>query len=65
MQECGTYFMIMHNMIIESERDITVVNDQPLDHQGPLAQLAQVPTKFAAFFMHKKIHNIEFFILKL
>jgi hypothetical protein len=46
--------MIMHNMIIEDERDITVVNDQPLDHQGPLAQLAQVPTKFAAFLCIKK-----------
>ena len=29
--------IIMHNMIIESERDITMVFDEPFDFQGPLA----------------------------
>ena len=29
--------IIMHNMIIESERDVRMVFDEPFDFQGPLA----------------------------
>ena len=41
--------LIMHNMIIENERDALVVDDVSFDHQGPLAQLQQVPSGFTAF----------------
>jgi hypothetical protein len=41
--------LIMHNIIIESERDATADDEQSYDFQGPLAQVEQVPAKFAAF----------------
>jgi hypothetical protein len=34
--------VIMHNMIIESECEEPVENDQPFDHMGPLAELDEV-----------------------
>jgi hypothetical protein len=35
-----------------------VVDDQLIDHKGPLAQLAQVSAKFAASIdMHQEIRN--------
>jgi hypothetical protein len=50
--------MIMHNMIIESERDEPVVDDQPFDHEGPLVNLDQVPVEFVAFLaLHQEIRN--------
>jgi hypothetical protein len=39
----------MHNMIIESEREELVIDDQPLDHHEPLVQHNHVPTEFRAF----------------
>jgi hypothetical protein len=38
----------MHNIIIESEGEEPVVDDQPIDHQGPLSQLDQLSVKFIA-----------------
>jgi hypothetical protein len=42
--------VIMHNMIIESEREHPVYDSEPYHRHGPLAILDQhVPTAFAAF----------------
>ena len=43
--------VIMHNMIIESERANPVRDDQPFEHQGRLAHIdhEQVPANFGAF----------------
>ena len=43
--------VIMHNMIIKSERANPVRDDQPFEHQGPLAHIdhEQVPANFSAF----------------
>ena len=43
--------VIMHNMIIESERDNPVHDDQLFEHQGPLADIdhVYVPAEFGAF----------------
>ena len=52
--------VIMHNMIIESEHDNSVRDDQPFEHQGPLAQIdhEQVPINFGAFLaMQNKIED--------
>jgi hypothetical protein len=52
------YYVIMHNMIIKSESDAPVVDDQPFDHEGHLAQLAQVSAEFGAFLaMHQEINS--------
>jgi hypothetical protein len=50
--------VIMHNIVVESEREEPVEDDQPYDHKGPLAELDQVLVKFSAFLaMHQEIHN--------
>jgi hypothetical protein len=46
--------MIIHYMIIKSEQNSPVVDDQPFDHQGPLAQLARVSAKFSTFLPMQK-----------
>jgi hypothetical protein len=45
-------------MIIESEHDEPVDDNEPFDHEGPFSQLDQVSAEFAAFLaMHQEIHN--------
>jgi hypothetical protein len=50
-------YVIMHNMIIGSECDAPVVDDQLYYHQGPLAQVDhEVCAEFGAFVvMHEEI----------
>jgi hypothetical protein len=44
-------------MIIESEREAPVEDDQPF-HMGLLAELDEVPVEFSAFHaMHQEIRN--------
>jgi hypothetical protein len=48
----------MHNMIIESEREEPVEDDQPYDHKDPLSQHDQVLVNFFAFLaMHQEIRS--------
>jgi hypothetical protein len=51
--------VIMHNMIIESEREHPVLDIEPYHRQGPLATVDhQVPTVFASFLiMHQEIQD--------
>jgi hypothetical protein len=53
-------YVIMRNIIIKSERDTPAIDDQPFNHDGPLAQLAQVLAEFAAFLaMHQDLLEHE------
>jgi hypothetical protein len=45
------YYVIMHNMKIESEREAQVEDDQPFDFQGPLAQVNDVPADFLSIVL--------------
>jgi hypothetical protein len=50
----------MYNIIIESEHEEHVKDVQPYDHEGPLAELDQVPVELSAFLaVHQKIRNID------
>jgi hypothetical protein len=50
MWETMNACVIMHNMIIESEREHTVYDPQSYHRQGPLVNVDhQVPATFAAF----------------
>jgi hypothetical protein len=41
--------VIMHNIIIKSERDEPVHDDQPFYYQGPFAKAEHVPQEFGTF----------------
>jgi hypothetical protein len=48
----------MHNIIIESECEAQIEDDQLFDFQGPLAQVNDVPAEFSAFLaMQQEIRN--------
>jgi hypothetical protein len=50
--------VIMHNMIIESECDELVHDDQPSNYQEPLVEVKHVPQEFSAFLhMHNEIRD--------
>jgi hypothetical protein len=51
-------FVIMHNIIIKSQRVAQVEDDQAFDFQGPLAQVNDVSAKFSPFLtMKQEIRN--------
>jgi hypothetical protein len=50
MWEIMNAYVIMHNMIIKSERELLVYDHEPYHRQGSLTTVNhQVPTEFAAF----------------
>jgi hypothetical protein len=59
MWETMNACVIMHNMIIESEREHPVYDPEPYHRQGPLANVDhQVPAPFADFLtMHQEIRD--------
>jgi hypothetical protein len=49
-------------MIIESERDEPVQDDQSFDHQGLLAEIEDVPQEFTDFLhMHNEIRDADIY----
>jgi hypothetical protein len=55
MWEVMNAFVIMHNMLVERERDVGVVFDEPYDYQSLVAKPHQVSADFDQFLdMHKK-----------
>jgi hypothetical protein len=60
MWEVMNACVIMHNMIIESEHDETMHDDQPFDYQGPIGEVEHVPQEFGAFLhMHEEIQDAD------
>jgi hypothetical protein len=59
MWETMNTWVIMHNMIIESEREHPVYDPEPYHQQGPLANVDhQEPAAFAAFLaMRQEIRD--------
>ena len=59
MWEIMNAYVIMHNMIVESERDANLVFNMPYEYQSPLADPHPVVTsEFSEFLaMHLQIHD--------
>jgi hypothetical protein len=54
MWEVINAYVIMHNMMIESECNAPANDDHPFDFRGPLIEVEQVSVQFAALF---KMHD--------
>jgi CDGSH-type Zn-finger protein len=55
--------VIMQNMIIESERDAPVDDDQPFDYQGSLARLSMYPKSSRLSFICMQKSKMQMFML--
>jgi hypothetical protein len=53
MWEVMNAYVIMHSMIIESERDSSADDDHPFDFHDHLDEVEHVPVLFAAFLVIK------------
>ena len=59
MWDIMTWWVILHNMIIQSEQEELVFDTEPYYKQGPLAQVDhQLPASWAAFlYMCQEIRD--------
>jgi hypothetical protein len=60
MWEVMNVCVILHNLIIESERDEPMHDNQPFDYQEPFAEVEHVLQEFGAFLhMHHGIRDAD------